>query len=466
MSALTVSRRERGFGLLPRLSRISLFLVAAGFTLAAEFSAPAWTAAVPALLFATLLLRAPSDWLNRRSGQVAAALATIAAILWISSGQDTASFLGGVLHFNDVIILLVALPLFRLVFTRSRLEGAVLSLLGGVTGPLRMVALLLSSWITAFGLSFGTIGVLGASLQGRSQPEAAVPGTIMRGVVLSMLLGPTTGSVAVVMATFPGVSWGQALALGLPLAAAGLALAALQRGDMALAGEDGTEPAPAGRDGRTTTGGSARLLSLFAGLAAGSTLATHLLLDVSILASITLAALATATLWFSLVAPIGRGETLPVLDDHLDRVWRQLSPEIALFLACGLIASALEAPLYRDVIMEFAGLVNRPDWIGITAIVLGIPLLTVNGIHPMVPFSVLSGVVTAGGLGLTMPGLYTMWIVTFMLSMLVSPVSVLNLMTATSFRLSPWQLGIRTHALYALAFGTVAILFLRQFSSI
>jgi hypothetical protein len=465
MSVLTVTRRERSFGLFPRLSRISLFLAAAGLTLAAEFSAPGWVAAVPAAVFALLLLRAPADWLNRRSGQVAAALTTIALVLWLASGQETGAFLGGVLHFNNVIILLVALPLFRLVFTRSRLEGSVLSLLRGVSGPLRMVALLLSSWVTAFGLSFGTIGVLGASLQGRSQPAAAVPGTIMRGVVLSMLLGPTTGSVAVVMATFPGVSWMQALTLGLPLAAAGLALAAFQRGDMALACDGEAGPLPTVKVG-AAAGGSPRLLCLFAGLAAGSTLTAHILLGVSILASITLAAIATAALWFSFVAPLGRGEALEVLDDHLDKVWRQLSPEIALFLACGLIASALEAPLYRDTIMEFAGVINRPDWIGIAAIVIGVPLLTVNGIHPMVPFSVLSGVVTAGGLGLTMPGMYTMWIVTFMLSMLVSPVSVLNLMTATSFRLSPWQLGIRTHALYALAFGTVAILFLRQFSSV
>lgn len=465
MTVLAVSRHDRSSGLPLRLLRISLFLAALGFTLAREFSAPAWTAAIPALLFATLLLRAPSDWLNRRSGQIAAAVATIAVPLWLNSGRSAGEFLGGMLHFNGVIVLLLTLPLFRLIFTRSRLEGTVLGLLGRVTGPLRMTALLLSSWVTAFGLSFGTIGVLGASLQGRSQPERAVPGTIMRGVVLSMLLGPTTGSVAVVMATFPEVTWMQALALGLPLAAAGLLLAAFQRGDMVVACDDGpAAPAPSG-DG-SSADGRGRLLCLFGALAAGSTLVAHLLLGVSILASITLAALATTALWLAFVAPAGQGETLRILDEHTDRVWRQLSPEIALFLACGLIASALQAPVYQDAIMQFAGIINRPDWIGITVIVLGIPLLTVNGIHPMVPFSLLSGVVTATGLGLTMPGMYTMWIVSFMLSMLVSPVSVLNLMTATSFRLSPWQLGIRTHALYALAFGVTAILFLRHFSSI
>jgi hypothetical protein len=100
---------------------------------------------------------------------------------------------------------------------------------------------------------------------------------------------------------------------------------------------------------------------------------------------------------------------------------------------------------------------NQPGLIGLSMIVLGVPLLTICGIHPMVPFSILAPIITSASIGLPETSLYTMWIVVFMLSMLLSPASVLNILTASSFNMTTWSLSVKAHALYAAAFAAIGI---------
>lgn len=432
-----------------------LFGAALVSTLLMERRVPLWVSGVASAIFVLGLSAHPRRWLSMRSGQIALGLLVLTLLLLPSTALGPRELLAGVARFNSVIMLLVALPFLRLIFVRSRLDRAVLRLLGRVPAPMQLPALLLSSWLTAFGLSFGTIGVLGASLHGRSSPEQAVPGTIMRGVVLSMLLGPTTGSVAVVMASFPRVTWGQMLILGVPLAMVGLLLGGLQKGKLDLSLSESAE-VPAGREGS---------LSVFALLTTGTALLVHLGLGLSIISSICIASVSTCLLWLALFDVCSAREAVRLLDEHLDKVWVQLTPEISLFLTCGLMTTVLQDEVWRGRLGGLVGFLNQPGWVGLGAIVAGVPLLTVSGIHPMVPFSVLSSVVTASGLGLTDTGGYTMWIVVFMLSMLVSPVSVLNLMTASSFGLSPWRLSIRAHGMYAGAYGAASVVVLRLLAS-
>ena len=93
-------------------------------------------------------------------------------------------------------------------------------------------------------------------------------------------------------------------------------------------------------------------------------------------------------------------------------------------------------------------------------------LITVAGIHPMVPFALLAPIVSAASLGITGVGLYAMWIVTFMLSMLLSPISVLTMVTVASFDIPSGLLGLRGNGVYAAAFAATATLAIGLFCAV
>jgi hypothetical protein len=94
---------------------------------------------------------------------------------------------------------------------------------------------------------------------------------------------------------------------------------------------------------------------------------------------------------------------------------------------------------------------------GIGVVLFAIPVIAVAGIHPMVPFALLAPMVTQSSLGISEAGLYAMWIVAFMLAMLLSPVSVLTMVTTTNFGVSGRLLGVRGNGLYAVALAAASV---------
>jgi hypothetical protein len=188
----------------------------------------------------------------------------------------------------------------------------------------------------------------------------------------------------------------------------------------------------------------------------GATVFAHLVLHMSMTLAISIAssftALACALYW-------GRGNVSTALaraDGELSARWTTIMPETALFLSCGLLVGVMQIPELAATAKSLAVLVLPGGMWGIAAILFVVPLITVAGIHPMVPFALLAPTVSAASLGISETGLYGMWIVTFMLSMLLSPISVLTMVTVTSFDIPGRLLGLRGNGLYAAALAGVA----------
>ena len=420
----------------PALATFAVVLCA---TSAAELTGSSTGYRVAALLIA-LGFVLDRRWLQRASGKVALVLAGATVLIGVALGVAPARLAAAAAPMSDVVVLMLCIALLRPLFAERQLDQALLALLTRVPSRLRTLAIVLAACVTALGLSFGTIGVFGASLARRTSPEHVAPYATMRGLVLSMLLGPSTASVAAVMAMHPTVTWSASLRLGLPLVAAGALLGALRdtfrRGRLVIRAADARQ-----------SGGWIALAVLAVQFALAAF--AHAVLGLSMTLSIAVASAAVATggtLWW------GRhdlGDAVQRADARMVETWRLIMPEAGLFLASGLVVGLMQAPIMAEFARTAAVSILPPGLWGVVVILTAMPLVTAAGIHPIVPFALLSPAVSSAGLGISEAGLYTMWIVAFMLSMLVSPVSVLTMVTTTNFGVPVRVLGLRGHGLYA-----------------
>jgi hypothetical protein len=262
-----------------------------------------------------------------------------------------------------------------------------------------------------------------------------------------MLWAPTTAAVAVVMHQFPRVTWVSALPLGVPLSLGALGLAALERGSVGSAIQPGAGAA------------SPRTLWILGVALAAMTLFHYELCGFTLTNAVSVSAVLLVILWFTAFERLPAREAVAIVHEHVNRTFTLSSPEIALFLASGLFGAALGTLGWQEALASVVGQLG--PWLATALIVFGVPLVTAAGIHPIVPFSILAGALSPSAVGTSEVGVYTAWIVAFMLSMLVSPVSVLNVTSAASFEMSSWRLGARAHWKYALAVGSLAVLVVR-----
>lgn len=384
-------------------------------------------------------------WLRRASGKVALILTGGTIIAGAALGVSPAALAADAARMSDVVVLMLCIALLRPVFAERRLDETLVALLTRLPAALRVLAIVLAACVTALGLSFGTVGVFGASLGRRTVPEHVAPYATMRGVVLSMLLGPSTASVAAVMATRPEVSWGASLGLGLPLVAAGALL-----GSLLLAGG----PLVVGAINPRPPGGLTAFLILLAQFLIAAI--AHAALGLSTILAI---AIASAAVAIACTLGWGRGDlggALRQADLRMVETWHLIMPEAALFLASGFVLGLMQAPQVAAV-ARAAAMSTLPSGLwGVAAILTAVPLITAAGIHPIVPFALLSPAISSAALGVSEVGLYTMWIVAFMLSMLLSPVSILTMVTITNFGIPGRLLGLRAHGLYAAALAATS----------
>jgi hypothetical protein len=421
------------------------FLAVLGASCAAELSGSRfWDWAAATLLAAGLALGG-RHWLPRKSGRIALFI-TIGAVALGALGFDLAAIGAAAARVSGVVVLMLSVALLRPIFAERQLDAALAAKLARVPAALRPATITVAAAAGSLGLSFGAIGVLGATLGRRAAPEAVAACASMRGLVLSMLLGPSTASVAAVMAVYPQLSWTAALAIGLPLALVGGVLAAVMAPPLVMAT---AEPRRSG----------ARLAAALLLTELAMTLVAHLALGLSMTLAIALAAAALAigaTLYW------GRqdlGGALERLDAQIGESWVSVMPESALFLACGLMIGVMQLPELALPIRDAMALLLPGGAWSVVGVLVLVPLVTQAGIHPMVPFAILAPVLGAADFGISTVGLYAMWIVTLMLSMLLSPVSVLRMMTSANFAVPSRLLGWRGNGGFAVAFaGTSALL--------
>jgi hypothetical protein len=404
---------------------------------------PTWTTPAAAL-FALGLGAGWRHWLSHTSGRVAVFVAGGTAIAAAMLALHPADIAGAAARMSNVVVLMLCVSLLRPVFADRQLDAALASLLAGVAPALRPVAVLGAACATALGLSFGAVGVLGAALGGRAAPAPIAASSAMRGLVLSMLLGPSTASVAAVMAVYPGVSWAASLGIGVPLALIGGALGAILTRPLAMASS---------KLNRAKV--SLALGLVLAELAA--TLVAHLLFGLSMTSAISLAA---AVLALTCTIYWGRhdiGAAVERAEEQTRERWTLIMPEAALFLSCGLLIGLMQSPELAGVARAAVAAALPGGMWGIGVVLFAIPVIAVAGIHPMVPFALLAPMVTQSSLGISEAGLYAMWIVAFMLAMLLSPVSVLTMVTTTNFGVSGRLLGVRGNGLYAMALAAASV---------
>lgn len=424
---------------------LAIFAACLAASCAAELQGRiAWDAAACALFVVGLAL-GTRHWLTRGSGRIALFVAAAALGVGTLMGADPLRIAASAASMSSTIVLMLCIALLRPIFVEHRLDTALASVLARAPAPLRPAAILIAAAASSLGLSFGAVGVLGATLSRRADPAPAAAHATMRGLVLSMLIGPSTASVAAVMASFPGVSWGASLAIGAPLAGAGALIGAIMTRPIALAAGE--------RETRTLRTALGVLAAEFV-----AALFAHLVLGLSMTLAISLASAAVA---FGCIALWQRHDPAAALeraDKRMRETWRSIMPETALFLACGLLVGLMQTPVIAEAAKHLAAATLPGGALGIGALLLAMPVASLFGIHPMVPFAVLSPVIPAALLGITDTGLYALWIVGFMLAMLVSPVSVLTMVTSVTFDLPGRALGVRGNGLFAAVLAAAATL--------
>ena len=330
------------------------------------------------------------NWVGRRSGKVAILLAIGAILGTFAVGGDLVRVLVAASRMAVVIVLILCVALIRPALAELGLDHAVAAVAARAPRLLRGCAILLGATIAGLGLSFGAVSIFGGSLRGRTDNDATAARAAMRGLALSMTLGPSTASVAAVMAAYPHVGWGDALSIGLPITLGGIVIGAIAARRLTIS----AEPASARELTRAT---------------------------LAILAVPAVAVLASAGLWSvhhsrhrhrrrcrrGVLANLRHArrhaatarcirQALLRSDVHLGEAWAQASAETALFLACGLVLGFMREPVVAEAARAVFAFVPH-GYPGLLVMLVGVPLVTTLGVHPMALFAIRQRMQGMGG---------------------------------------------------------------------
>ena len=426
-----------------------MLIGALGVALLAEARQSAAPYGVLATALALGLVPTRKNWVGRRSGKVAILLAIGAILGTLAVGGDLIHILVAASRMAVVIVLILCVALIRPALAELGLDHAVAAIAARAPRSLRGCAILLGVTIAGLGLSFGAVSIFGGSLRGRTDNDATAARAAMRGLALSMILGPSTASVAAVMAAYPHVGWGDALLVGLPIALAGIVIGSIAARHLTIS----AEPASARELTRA-------ILAILAVPAAAVLL--RLVIGLSMTLAIATAAVIVAVLLLTCATRAAtrkqRGAMRQVLlrsDVQLGEAWAHAGAETALFLACGLVLGFMREPVIADAARAVFAFVPR-GYPGLLVMMVGVPLVTTLGIHPMALFAILAPVLTPAMLGMSEPGVFQAWIVAVGLSMIVSPASILTVTTVLSFGVPADRLCLRGNGLYAAGVAVIA----------
>jgi hypothetical protein len=430
-------------------THLAMLIGALGVALLAESRQSAAAYGVLATALALGLLPTRKVWVGRRSGKVAFVLAIGAILGTLAVGGDLIRVLVAASPMAVVIVLILCVALIRPALAELRLDHAVAAIAARAPRPLRGCAILLGVAIAGLGLSFGAVSIFGGSLRGRTDDDATAARAAMRGLALSMTLGPSTASVAAVMAAYPHVGWGAALLVGLPIALAGIVIGSFAAQSLTIS----AEPA-------STRELTRAILAILAVPAVAVLL--RLVFGLSMTLAIATAAVIVAVLLLTCAMRAAtrkqRGAMRQVLlrsDVQLGEAWAHAGAETALFLACGLVLGFMREPVIAESARAIFAFVPH-GYPGLLVMMVGVPLVTTLGIHPMALFAILAPVLTPAMLGMSEPGVFQAWIVAVGLSMIVSPASILTVTTVLSFGVPADRLCLRGNGLYAAGLAGIA----------
>jgi hypothetical protein len=383
-----------------------------------------------------------SSWLSKTSARLGLGLLVIVAALAVFT---TIPFnpLRGAGSFEGVILLLLGIGQLRAYLDRQDIKGRIERALShpAVRRSARPIFLLYSAM--AFFLSLATVPIVGSLTRSTRLNHMYHLRLAMRAVGATMFIAPTTAGAAAVSAMFPGLSWSHALLTGLPLALLCLLFTRSEK-------EPAIELTPVEKDGASH--GLMLPLAIFISVI----VVGKLLLGYATVTTVALAVSITGAV--SLWAKYGIAELAATIGDGFQRS----SAEILLFIACGALQVALGAPETAQLFSPLSGdfkllLSSAPVQL---LLILGLmPLLTIIGIHPMILFAAAFPVFhPITQLPVTVE--YQAWIAMFMISQLISPVSISAVTAAASVNESPWKVSFESHATFALAFALGGFLYM------
>ncbi len=430
-------------------THLVMLIGALGVALLAESRQSAGAYGVLATGLALGLVPTRKYWVGRRSGKVAILL-TIGVIFGtLAVGGDVVRILVAASRMAVVIVLILCVALIRPALAELGLDHAVAAIAARAPRPLRGCAILFGVMIAGLGLSFGAVSVFGGSLQGRTDDDATAARAAMRGLALSMTLGPSTASVAAVMAAYPHVGWGDTLLIGLPIALAGIVIGSIAARRLTISAEL--------TSARVLTRAISAILAVPA-VAVLLRLIFGLSMTLAIATAATIVAASLLTCASRAATKETRGDVRQMIlrsDAQLGEAWAQASAQTALFLACGLVLGFMREPVIAAFARAVFAFVPR-GYPGLLVMMVGVPLVTALGIHPMALFAILAPVLTPSMLGMSEPSVFQAWIVAIGLSMIVSPASILTVTTVLSFNVPADRLCLRGNGLYAASLAVIA----------
>lgn len=388
-------------------------------------SSPVRLAGLGVLLFGRLdlLWRAALT----RQGAQAAGLLALAALLYLRQPVRFETLAFGVVPYGDVIVMLITVGLLRPALQQDGLREWVGNLLSRMPSRQRGRMLLLVSTLIAPALSMGTISVMGAITAGQVRPERDVAVAVIRGVLIAMIWAPSFMPIALLLTSFPDVSWQRMAMYTVPVAVvASVMIASVTRPQLEVAESVCSRQLPI-----------ASLAMLLVNTI--QSVSYMFVMKLPALIAVTLASAVTVALWARLRAP--RWWSLSTQSAEL---WKRLLPDMVLFGASGIAsvviarAAVQEAEAIRALVPLTAAI--SPE----VFIIVLLPLTNLLRLHPIVAFTLFAPVLDPG---MSSTQAYLAWLAYWCLSLAISPVSMMNLAACSSFGVSMTTLRSHMHPL-------------------
>jgi hypothetical protein len=328
-----------------------------------------------------------------------------------------------VLTLYPVIVLLISTALFRHSLNRAGLSNLMSRLLisPNRTDHKAYRVGLVSAVMTVF-TGQGAVALICSTLAARIQNKVDVAKITNRALCASMYVLPTTIASASVAMSIPGLRFLDVMIYGLPL------MLVLLISSMRIDLHETSDALPALKIDKPL---ASLLLIVFFAVSVGLFLAgTSMVLA---LAAAMLASYLAEALYNKNAAMVS--ESIKSIDP--------VSPEILLLLNVGLLMFAISSSGLVTGVAQSIGIVNN-DIVAVLLIVIGMPLITIAGIHQMILFGAFFTLMNPV-LFSTDVIKYIVWTTMFMMGNLLSPVSITAIVAATSLKLNSTETSYKAN---------------------
>nr|WP_174506520.1 hypothetical protein [Acinetobacter sp. Marseille-Q1620] len=322
-----------------------------------------------------------------------------------NKNYQISEILNSLMMFSNIAVFLIFMTLFLLIFKASHLDVYIVNSLLRYKEKYRKLVLLIMACLGSIGLSFGTNIVFGSILPQKNKNIAA---TLSRAIVLTMLLLPTTGSVAALMIVYSKLNFTQIVFTTFPIFLFSFILAYFID-SIYIKIQD-------------TSNNECLRISWSPIFVSILVFFICILLKLPIIL-----AMSWSALFGFMISVKYKKVLLKKLGVVFLRSINRISPEILLFIITGLLIWSISN---SDLIhgLHLSPILAQP-YIIIPLTLTVMIVTSLIGLHPMMVFSFFYPLSLSITQNIPDYIMYSCWLIGFILSLLLSPVSVL---TATS----------------------------------